>query len=212
MSVPKSGSVADIAGRLVSAATPRTRSPLRPTLSLMLTLLMLPSWCAAATDKEAAVRSAFLYRLAFFVTWSDQSFADRDSPLRLCMQDADPQLTKVLREQTRTRTVHERRLEVVRTRDSGDWHGCHLLYLGPARSAPWTSTDAERAPRALIVVERIEDMAELGALALVREEVAGGEARLVFHGHRQRIQSGSYNLSSQLLQLVRFDAANGATP
>jgi hypothetical protein len=181
-------------------------------------LLALP--CAQADDgKEAAVRAAFLFRLAFFVSWPEGAFDAASSPVRICLAPGNDDLARTLAEQTATRTVQERPVAVavlsttalasevtVAAVDSvpagpaaePSWADCHILYLGSA-GAPATAGHGHT----VTVVDSLGQLERAGALALVREESAG-EARLVFYGRRDRLQGASFSLSSKLLQLLRF--------
>lgn len=151
----------------------------------------------ADSDREAAVRAAFLYRLAFFVNWPDPQFAPADQPLRFCILGIDAAtVAERLSSQTRGRSVHGREIHV----ESALQPNCHIVYLqgeaDPAASFP---------PQALLVVDSLAALRQRGALALISEPQPGGEVRLAFVSLRERLHNTPFNLSAKLLQLVRFD-------
>lgn len=163
-------------------------------------LLLLAAPASAETDKEAAVRAAFLYRLAFFVAWPEQRFRDQDSPIRLCLADGvGVRLRSELDAAARQRQVQQRPLRVLSYEAGVD---CELLYVSGV-APPAEVADAAT----LIVVDSTDALRRFGQLALVRESTPGGEVRLVFRGHRERIGAAAFSLSSKLLSLVRFDGS-----
>lgn len=154
---------------------------------------------AAEAEKESTVRAAFLYRLAFFVSWPEQRFADARTPIRFCLEQAVPKrLRAELKGAAKQRQVNQRPLVVQDW--SGGSEGCDVLYLSGSQAAPPNMDSGT-----LVVVDSSETLRDVGQLALVRESGSGGETRLVFHGHRSRIAEAGYTLSSKLLSLVRFD-------
>lgn len=152
------------------------------------------------SEKEATVRAAFLYRLAFFVNWDDSSFARADSPLRFCVV-AEPasQVAPLLSEHTAERKVGPRAIEVEQRQRGASFDGCHLLYLEHAADAP-----REHAPGQLVVVDSLDGLQHGAALALVAEADSGQQKRLGFVAHRDRLPNRGVTLSARLLQLVRF--------
>jgi hypothetical protein len=159
-------------------------------------LCLLPT--AASAAKETAVRAAFLFRLAFFVNWPDSAFGDPAAPVRICIAPGSDALAAMLAEQTATRTVQERPVEVELLAPAADAERCHILYREHADEA-----GIAVAPHTLVVVGSLALLDDGGALALVREETAG-EARLVFYARRAALQQVGFSVSSKLLQLVRF--------
>lgn len=150
------------------------------------------------TDKEVAVRAAFLFRLAFFVSWPADTFAAADSPLRICLREPRPApLARILTEQTRSRTVQDRPVQVVGLDADQPADGCHVLYLEADSARPGAPLYS------LVVVDSLGGLDRAGVLALVREQTAG-ETRLVFYADRTRLQHAPFTVSAQLLRLVRF--------
>ncbi len=166
-------------------------------VALVLLLSAAAAAAAADSDREAAVRAAFLYRLAFFVNWPDPQFAPADQPLRFCILGDDvATVAERLASQTSGRRVHGREINVAGALQAD----CHIVYLqgepDPALAFP---------PQALLVVDSLAALRQRGALALVSEPQPGGEVRLAFVSLRERLHNTPFNLSAKLLQLVRFD-------
>lgn len=158
------------------------------------------------SEKEAAVRAAFLYRLAFFVNWEDTTFATADSPLRFCVVGDPPSpVAPLLRSHTRERSVGDRPIEVEQHASGTTVEACHLIYL--EREA---SVAAEQTPGKLVVVDSLEGLQRGGTLALLAEEDDGEQKRLGFVSRREHVNRSGVGLNARLLQLVRFqDEAGG---
>ena len=159
---------------------------------------------ASAVDREAKLRAAFLYRLAFFVEWPAARFASAQSPIMLCIApDTGAELVNELsalgnRERKASGAASAaRKLQVRALTASQDSADCHLLY-GEQLEPSLSGRDR------LLVVGTLDALKLSGGLALVREQRAEGDARLVFFAHKQRLHDASIKLSSKLLQLVRF--------
>lgn len=155
---------------------------------------------AEAADKEAAVRAAFLYRLAFFVDWSPL-LASPDQPLRFCLLEADAQPVALpLREHTRSRKVGSHPVEVAELGAGDPLDGCHLVYLAARREL-----DAAQARMRLVVADDAAMLDHGAHLALVAETEASGERRLAFLSRHDRIRACDLDLNARLLQLVRLE-------
>lgn len=172
--------------------------------ALLLGLLASPSGRTAETspaDKEAAVRAAFLYRLAFFVTWDPSAFPASDSPIRFCiLSDKPSRVAALLRGQAGNRRVNERGIAVEQRSGGAELADCHIVYREGVKSAP-----AGAGATQLVVVDSLDALASGGTLALVPEQGPGGEQRLGFVSRRDRLPTSGVSLSAKLLQLVRFD-------
>lgn len=152
-------------------------------------------------EKEAALRAAFLYRLAFFVDWVPASFPAADSPLRFCVVAASPSpVANLLRTHTRERQVAERTVEVEQRAPGSALDGCHLVYLERAAEHP-----ASPSPGQLVVVDSLDGLEHGGTLALLAQHDASQQSRLGFVSRRDLLAGSGVALSARLLQLVRFE-------
>lgn len=163
---------------------------------------------AQSQSKEDSVRAAFLYRLAFFVTWPEASFANVQAPITLCLAaSTSKEIVRLLRAATTKPIANQRQLTVRVVPDSdsssggrlGASVGCHLLF-----GVAFPNVDNASKGQALLVVSTLTALKQGGHLALVREQRTADDARLVFYARRERIVEGSFKLSSKLMQLVRF--------
>jgi hypothetical protein len=163
---------------------------------------------AQSPSKEDSVRAAFLYRLAFFVTWPEASFANAQAPITLCVAaSTSKEMVRLLISATTKPIANQRQLRVRVVPDSdsssggrlGASVGCHLLF-----GVAFPNVDKAGKGQSLLVVSTLTALKQGGHLALVREQRTAGDARLVFYAKRERIEEGSFKLSSKLLQLVRF--------
>lgn len=164
---------------------------------------------AETSSKEDSVRAAFLYRLAFFVTWPDDSFANAQAPINLCVAaSTSKQMVRLLIAATAKPIANQRQLtvRVVSDNDSssggrlGASVGCHMLF---GDAFPNVGTNSAQG-QTLLVVSSLAALNQGGHLALVREQLTAGDARLVFYAKRERIANAAFKLSSKLMQLVRF--------
>jgi len=172
--------------------------------------LVLPTLSARAEpsidEKEAAVRAAFLYRLAFFVSWSDQAFENAESPIRFCvLAERDSRVGALLRTQAGTRKVNDRPIEVEQIRSATLPPSCHIVYMEDTERNP--EPVAEASPHQVMVGDSVKALGSGATLALVPEVGGRGELRLGFVSRRERVQSAGFQLSAKLLQLVRFEDA-----
>ncbi len=163
---------------------------------------------AQSASKEDSVRAAFLYRLAFFVTWPEDSFANAQAPITLCVAaSSSKEMVRLLIAATTKPIANQRQLSVRVVPDSdsssggklGASAGCHLLF-----GVAFPNVDHASKGQTLLVVSTLSALKQGGHLALVREQRTAGDARLVFYAKRERIVEASFKLSSKLMQLVRF--------
>ena len=176
------------------------------TLRLGLVLLAIALWLplpAVATEsidreKESALRAAFLYRLAFFIKWPESELPAGNTLAFCVIGDENSPVGRLLAEQAGERKVLNRPVEVRSVKPDDSLQGCHIAY-------------AEQAPKAalptktLLVVDSLQQLSRVGALALVRQTQPGGEIRLAFVGRRERLAAAPFQVSAKLLQLVRFE-------
>lgn len=174
-------------------------------LALALGPPLLQAEASLPSDKEAAVRAAFLYRLAFFVSWEPGAFPAADSPITFCIRSGGPsRVAELLRGQAGNRRVNDRGIAVEQRGEDAPLVGCHIVYHeGTTGPSPATTSGQ------LVVVDSLAALSSAGTLALVPERGPGGEMRLGFVSRRDRLPSSGITLSAKLLQLVRFDDGKG---
>lgn len=190
---------------------PTRRTARRARRRIAALLLALPVALAAAdppmSDKEAAVRAAFLYRLSFFVNWSDAAFAGPDSPLRFCLVSDPPSpIAPLLHVHTQQRSVGQRRIEVEQLAPGNAVEHCNLVYLEGDAALPGPAQNGK-----LVVVDSLQGLARGGILALLAEPDANQQKRLSFVSRREALTQSGVSLNARLLQLVRFEDEGGGS-
>ena len=98
-------------------------------------------WAAAPSalgqgtiSREPAIKAAYLYNFARYVTWPTGTFPNDKTPLVIGVFGPDPvtgYLEKIARQRTK---AGGRRIEIRRCRTVQDCAACHMLFLGKAVS------------------------------------------------------------------------------
>ena len=83
---------------------------------------------ARAQTAEDLVKATFLYRFASFVTWPDATFADAQSPIRICVIGAEP-LANQLRHVAVNQHVGGRGFEVRQLANASAVDACQIVYV-----------------------------------------------------------------------------------
>lgn len=192
-------------GRLDHASPSPVVSVLMLRMLALLVLATVPARVVDASDvaseDDQRSRAAFLYRLAFFVSWPSSAFAHDDQAINLCVVGApEPVFLRTLHSEVVNRQVRGRPIRIELHPQAESLQDCHIAYAVGV-------TDAALEPLGgfLSVVDSREALQRTGMLALVRESESGASGKLVFHGRRDRIRAAPIELSAQLLKLVRFD-------
>ena len=177
-------------------------------LWLALTALLSCSAPASADplrERETAIRAAFVYRLAFFVTWPGDVLPSADSDIVVCVVGPQPSsLFLRLSDESRERRIRERGMQVRALPDGASLDGCHIAYVEGDSGAK--ANDSH-----VVVVESVDRLDDIGTLALVPMAGEGTEVRLGFIADRERSTRGRFTFNAQLLQLLRFrDAPRGS--
>lgn len=150
--------------------------------------------------REDSLRAAFIYRLATFVSWPQESFESAAAPIRICLLAGSTELERVLK-LAAGKVQAERSLELRILHGSDSWSNCHLIYEPQAQTP--AASNRVNSPYSLVIVDSLERLKRGGHLALVMEKQQN-HARLVFYAERKRIGAGTFKLSAKLLPLLRF--------
>ncbi|MCK7593300.1 YfiR family protein [Pseudomarimonas salicorniae] len=183
---------------------------MRLPLQLLLVSLALLASAAqpalSASEREAAIRAAFLYRLSFFVHWPEGELADPGAPISVCVVAAgESEVFRQLELGARRWKIGERPMRVQLLAGGAALEGCHIAYIEG-------DLPAARLPGQLVVVESMARLDGIGDLALVATRTEDGGTRLGFHADRQRLARARFSLSSQLMQLLSFRAERPGDP
>jgi hypothetical protein len=124
-------------------------------LFVLLCLLRGFSHAAEAT-KEYQVKAVFLFRLAQFVDWPVNSFADESSPIVIGVLGDDP-FGEALDLAVQGETAHNRPLSVTRFRSVSDVKACHVLFVSRSETARIQETMTALSGRSILTVSDIDE-------------------------------------------------------
>lgn len=174
-------------------------------------MTMAPAWvlCARAQSAPAyaseAVRALFLINFLGFTEWPAETLPE-NAPYVIGVSGSRA-LEEELLALAEKRLVRERRVRVVRVKNSRDLVGCHLLYI-----SPFFAPGEENSPSAgelLPVVRRQPVLTVSSAPSFLSEGgivnlVAGEQGRLHFEISTDNAKDAGLVLSSRLLSLARI--------
>lgn len=179
--------------------------------SLILAMATAPAWIprahaqTTATYGSDAVRAGFLINFLRFTDWPPQALPE-NAPYVIGVSGSRA-LEEELLALAGKQLVRERRIRVVRIKNSRDLAGCHMLYI-----SPFFAPGEESAPGAeeLLPLVRREPVltvssspAFLGEGGIVNF-VAGEQGRLNFEISTRNAKAAGLVLSSRLLSLARI--------
>lgn len=152
-----------------------------------------------------AVRAVFLINFLGFTKWPGEALP-ADAPYVIGVAGGRA-LEEELLSLAERRLVQDRRIRVVRVKNSRDLVGCHLLYINPSPAAGEENAPGEdellplvRRQPVLTVSSSPSFLAEGGIINLV----AGEQGRLAFEISTDHAQAAGLVLSSRLLSLARI--------
>ncbi len=150
----------------------------------------------AELSREYQIKAAMLYKIAWFVRWKTQSFADTDSSINLCLSEPEPFglfLDQVI--DGRLFGKNKRPLSIIRL-DEDNYHNklvdCHLLFVPKESLLPVPSRSG------LLVVSEGQPIAT-GNTHI--NFVTNGE-HVVFEINRKKLKESRIRVSSKLLKLA----------
>ncbi|MDA0336225.1 MAG: YfiR family protein [bacterium] len=166
-------------------------------LRILWLCLLLPGilWARERPD-EYAVKAVYLYKIALFVRWPDEAFADSSQPLVIGVVGHDP-FGPTLDRTLTDKTLSGRRLELQRYATAADVEACHILFLGdqdPVKA--WSTGRSVRGQATLTVGESEQFIDAGGTLSFI---IRNNQVRFRISGERARL--AGLNISSKLLQL-----------
>lgn len=151
----------------------------------------LPSVTTGSGLSEAAVKAAYLYKFAPFVTWPDSEAA---GPFNLCVVGDDP-FGPLLDRAVAGQTLGTRPIQVLHIDTIGPKSSCDVAYLGGSRDE--SVADALRAVRGTPTLTVTDEDAPPGIIAFA---IADGHVR--FRVDEVQAQENGLVISSKLLSLA----------
>jgi YfiR/HmsC-like len=122
----------------------------RAALLLLVALVMSGAARADNASLEYAVKAAYVYKFAPFITWPATAFPQANSPINLCISGSD-EVTKLLPQVAAGQQVNGRPLVVHALADGADPQSCQILYVAASPAAPQTLAAAAGKPVLTVV-------------------------------------------------------------
>ncbi len=174
-----------------------------PLINLLLSALGL-AWlafaapCATAAEppEEYAVKAALVYNFARFTQWPEGSFADEDSPLRLCILAGDE--FRDAFDAMDGRRVGERVVDVCYAADARGIEGSHVVFVPQGSRELWPQVRAALADTPVLTVGEMNGF--LGAGGMMNLVLSDG--RIVFRVNLHEVRRTGLGISSRLLKLA----------
>lgn len=146
---------------------------------------------------QAAVKAAYLYKLAPFVAWPADTFAGPTSPFVICVQGADP-FHRTLDDAVAGHEVGGRAIVVTRLGRVDGASGCQLAYL--AGSTVQSRAAAIEALRGTHVLTVTDEANGAGPHGMIHFMLRGGRVR--FEVDLRQAEAAEVTISSKLLALA----------
>lgn len=183
-----------------AALRTRLRRLVKPACALLLSASCALSTAADTPNNSIAehdVKAAILYRVAKFIEWPDDSFANDAAPFVVCVAGDTKALAAF--DALNGRTIDNRNIAVRRvTGDMLDLRVCHAAFFASDSNADVDyALDKLRGLPVLTVGEAVEFARRGGMLALVTRD-----RRVTFAINLNASRRARLNVSSQFLQLA----------
>lgn len=147
-----------------------------------------------AQTSDQAVKAAFLYRFASFVTWPGDAFANSQAPLTLCVLDDDP-FASALNSAVSGQHIDQHGFSVRRLASLADARQCQVLYAVGGRA-----DDAVRSVRGAPVLTVTDAGGGSDARGVIHFVVIGDRVR--FYADDAQAAENHLAISSRLLALA----------
>lgn len=145
-------------GQLISV-----RSPRRWLVGVLAGLLLWARWATplahgAEVPKEFQLKAVLLWRLAQFVEWPAESFANPQSPIIIGVLGENP-FGRSLEIATDRETAHGRPIKIRYFSNFARMSDCHVLYIAQSETPRVREIIARVEHKAVLTVSDIEDFA-----------------------------------------------------
>lgn len=169
--------------------------------ALLSAVVLAPSKVSAeaVSEREQAVKAAFLFHFTQFVEWPAEATPPAGSPIRIGILHADP-IGRVLMEIVRDEKVNDRPIEVVQLDRVEDATDCQILFI-PRRARESQREAIGRLGHLpiLLVSENPAFVREGGAISLVRKA-----ERVEILINRDSLKEAGLTANARLLRLAEI--------
>lgn len=160
----------------------------------------------ASALPDSAMQALYLYNFAKFIDWPEKVFADRQSPVRLCIYGEKPNDLRQAVAAVEGKPVQGRQLAVRSHATLGELNDCQIVFV-PGSEKRWLPEILRVAHAAsALTVSDMDDFIDAGGgvgLFVV-------DRQLRFEFNLDATQAAQLKISSQLLKLARAVKGPGA--
>lgn len=168
-------------------------------MALVLVLAAGNAEAQSAKDRELLLKAAFLHNFAKFVEWPPEAFTSPSSPLTVCVRSDDA--FAVMAQAMNGKTVGERPLSVIDSRQSAAPASCHITFISADELESSYAAHLKK-PYSLTVSDR-ERFARTGGmvgLVIVENKIRFEVNLLATRAARLRIQPGLLRLAADVIE------------
>lgn len=163
-------------------------------LLFALTVVCSARAASAQDPLENEVRAVYLYNFARYITWPDAAFPAPTTPVRICVQGADP-FGDALDRAVSGETVNGRPLQPVRLAPGDSLRSCHILYMGSVDGPRASAALAAASGRPVLVVGEHERLLDRGGMIRFRRV----DNRVRFDINLRAVERSGLRISARLL-------------
>ena len=152
------------------------------------------------TNREYAIKAAYLYQFSRYVQWPAEAFANDHSPLVIGVLGADP-FGGILEEIARTKRIEGRPIAVHRFASMAEYTPCHILFVSSSVGPEQRAAAIQRAQRSpLLLVGEEPGFAEQGGTINFFLD----ENKIRFEINMEIAKQDQLKISSKLLSLAKI--------
>ncbi len=179
------------------AALPACRRSSRLGCWVVIAFVCLAGEVGARAVQEYAIKSAFLYNFAQFISWPASAFTNASAPVVFGIIGDDP-FGEQLREALSGETVNGRPIELRHYTANSDLSGCHLLFVARSDSGRIESMLREATRRNILTVGEANGFIARGGMinfVLINQKVR-------FEINAKALDAAGLKASSKLLAVA----------
>ena len=155
---------------------------------------------SAETNREYAIKAAYLYQFSRYVQWPASAFANENSPLVIGVLGADP-FGNILEEIAKTKRIEGRPIAIRRFATMADFKPCHILFISSSVSPEQKEAAIQKAKHApILLVGEEPGFAEQGGTI----NFFFDENKIRFEINATAVKHDQLKISSKLLSLAKI--------